>query len=183
MVDRPFFYARIGREYTECSEWRHSVIEFIRDTRPERVILGSAGSYAFDEAEWTEGTIEVLSEMSAPGRRIDVLGPSPTLPFDGLACLMRHHSGLPNGESEARCAVPLEDARWVDVERWLAAAAQRVPGVNFIETSTIVCPETNCATWNAGQLVFRDAQHLNADFTLSVERVLESRLGVAGSDR
>ena len=183
MVDRPFFYGRIGREYTECSEWRDSVIEFIRDTRPERVILGSAGSYAFDEAGWTEGTMDVLAEMSAPGRRIDVLGPSPTLPFDGVACLMRHHSGLPNVVSEARCAVPLKDSRWVDVERWLAAAAERVPDVHFIETSTVVCPETNCAAWNAGQLVFRDAQHLNADFTLSVEGELESRLGVAGSDR
>ena len=183
MVDRPLFYERIGREYTECAEWRDSVSQFIRDTRPERVILGSAGSYAFDEAEWTEGTIEVLSEMSAPGRRIDILGPSPTLPFDGVACLMRHHSGLPSAVSEVRCAVPLEDARWVDVERWLAAAATRVPGVRFIETSTVVCPGTNCAAWNAGRLVFRDAQHLNADFTLSVEGELESRLGVAGSGR
>jgi hypothetical protein len=182
MVDRPFFYERIGREYTECSEWRDAVIEFIRETRPDRVVLGSAGSYPFNESQWTEGTTAVLSAIAAPGRRVDVLGPSPALPFDGLDCLMRQYQGLPPVAVDSRCSVPLQDVRWIDVERSLATAAERVPGVNVIETSTIVCPGGICLSWGRGQLVFRDAQHLNADFTLAVEDELASRLGLAGAD-
>lgn len=178
MVDRPFFYERIGREYTECGEWRDAVIEFIRETRPERVVLGSAGSYPFGESEWTEGTAEVLSEIVAPERRIDILGPSPTLPFDGLACMIRHHPEAPIDVVDSRCTVPLADVRWTDVERWLAVAAERFPGVNFIETSTIVCPGGICSAWWSGQLVFRDTQHLNADFTVGVEADLAARLGL-----
>lgn len=30
MVDAPIFYARIGREYTECAQWRDAALQKCR---------------------------------------------------------------------------------------------------------------------------------------------------------
>jgi len=178
MVDRPFFYDRIGREYSECSQWRDSAIAFIRESDPDRVILGSAGSYPFGAEEWTEGTVDVLRAIAASGRRIDVLGPSPRLPFDGPECLMRHYAEIPAEATESHCTTPLAEAAYVDVERWLGVAVDRVPGGHFVETSSLVCPHETCFAWRDGRLVYRDFQHLNAEFTQSVEEELGRRLGL-----
>lgn len=167
IVDRPFHYERIRREYTECAAWRASAVDYIERTAPAAVIVGSGGNYPFDMAGWRDGSIDFLRSIAAPGRQLAVLGPTPMLPFDAPACLMRRHAGLPAGPTTPDCAAPLGDVAFHDVEAALRSAVAAVPGAVYVDAAAIACPDGRCAAWNGGQLAFRDNQHLNVGYVLS----------------
>jgi len=168
MVDRPFYYERIRREYTECAQWRDSAVEYIRATAPSVVVVGSSGSYPFDSEAWRDGTADFLRRISAPGRRIAVLGPTPVLPFDALECLMRRSENVPQDLEIDECTVPFAQVAFTQVERALRDAVGEVPGARYLELATLVCPDGRCAAWRRGQLAFRDSQHLNARYAESL---------------
>jgi peptidoglycan/LPS O-acetylase OafA/YrhL len=174
MVNRPFHYARIRREYTECAQWRDAAIDYIRDASPPLVVVGSAGIYPFDAEAWRAGTLEILRRLSAPGRRIAVLGPTPVLPFDAPSCLMRGRDGLPDGPETEDCAKPLAEVAFAMVESALRDAVSATPGAHYIDAAAMACPGGRCAAWRDGRLAFRDTQHLNASYAAS----LAPRLGV-----
>ncbi|MCZ8164279.1 MAG: acyltransferase family protein [Silanimonas sp.] len=178
MVDRPFYYARIGREFTECSQWRASVAEFIRDFDPNLVLVGSAGDYPFDAEQWRSGTEDFLRSIAGEGREVILLGPTPMLPFDGLQCLMRHHHEAPDAVDSPECSVTLVDAEWRGVNGALRAAVEAVPDTRFVDLSALPCPEGVCSAWNRGQLAFRDSQHLNPPFALTLAPELEQLLDI-----
>ena len=64
MVDEPFFYARIGREYTECARWRAASLAQVAAIKPDVLMLWTVSSNGFTEAQWTEGTARVLDTVS-----------------------------------------------------------------------------------------------------------------------
>lgn len=176
MVDRPFHYARIRREYTECAEWRDKVVDYIRDVSPPVVVVGSSGSYPFDAATWRAGSTDFLRRIAAPGRRIAVLGPTPILPFDAPACLMRGHDVLPEAPEIEDCSVPLAGIAFAEVEDALRETVAGIPGAIYINAASIACPAGRCAAWRNGRLAFRDTQHLNASYAASLAPVLGEQL-------
>ena len=88
MVDAPIFYARIGREYTECAQWREAALQKVQALKPDLFIFSSAPA-AFTQQQWTEGTARVLARLSPAATRIVLLADTPALPFDGPQCLMQ----------------------------------------------------------------------------------------------
>ncbi|MFN9729113.1 MAG: acyltransferase family protein [Pseudomonadota bacterium] len=176
MVDRPFHYARIRREYTECARWRDAAVEYIRAASPPVVVVGSSGTYPFDVATWRAGSADFLRRIAAPGRRIAVLGPTPSLPFDAPSCLMRGRDGLPLGPETDDCAVPLSGIAFAEVEGALRDAVAATPGATYIDGAAIACPDSRCAAWRDGQLVFRDTQHLNAAYASALAPRLRAEL-------
>jgi peptidoglycan/LPS O-acetylase OafA/YrhL len=174
MVARPFHYARIRREYTECAQWRDAAIDYIRDASPRLVVVGSAGNYPFDADAWRAGSLDILRRLSSPGRRIAVLGPTPVLPFDAPSCLMRGRDGLPEGPDTEDCATPLAEIAFPMVAAALRDAVSATPSAHYIDAAAIACPGGRCAAWRDGRLAFRDTQHLNASYAAS----LADRLGM-----
>src|SRR5690606_807351 len=83
MVDEPIFYARIGRNYTECSTWRRNALQQVAALRPDIVILGSVQTTDFTATQWIEGTARVLKVLSTNSGHVYVLRGTPHLPFDG----------------------------------------------------------------------------------------------------
>lgn len=159
MVDEPYFYARIGREYTECAEWRAKAIAWLRQQSIDRLFIGSTASNAFSDEQWQEGTRRILDEFAHSAKAIYLLEANPTLRVNGPQCLMRHDT-----DHEAACQNPAGPAQYTHVAELLRAVAEKQPNTYWLPTSKLVCPDGQCQAMRDGTVVYRDAQHLTASF-------------------
>lgn len=153
MIDEPFYYPLLKREFTECDQWRQAALKYVAALRPDAVILGSTDTYGFTQAQWTEGTARLLARISPSVGMVRILRSTP------------QRSGLaPHNEK---------------VYRWTKAAALRFPNVAVVDMNDLVCPHRHCRATLGGRLVFRDEEHLSAPFVLSLREQLAVRLGIA----
>ncbi|MFA6231278.1 MAG: acyltransferase family protein [Rhodanobacter sp.] len=176
MVDAPFFYARIGRDYVECTTWRKQALLQIASMKPDVVILGSVQSPDFSQTQWVDGTARVLQVITAATGHIYILRGTPHLPFDGPDCLSAQN-WLPSLHArKGRCEWPAFSQHDDDVYRWLQQASSRFSNVTAIDMNPLVCPEGECRAERNGMVVFRDSQHLTAIFIQSLAPALKDRL-------
>jgi peptidoglycan/LPS O-acetylase OafA/YrhL len=167
MVDEPFFYARIGRTYLECSQWRDAAIKHIREMKPDMVIFGSADA-GFTQQQWTEGTARILERLSPASGHIFILADTPALPFDGPDCLMRHVQRPAWLQQPGTCSASAASPRAADVQSWVQTAAARFPNVDLLDLNARICPDGVCRAELNRQVVFRDNQHLSGTFAESL---------------
>jgi len=180
MVDRPYFYARIGREFSECAEWRQHSLDLVSKLAPNMVVLGSTHTAGFSKEDWIEGTRSVLSRIAPHVGKVFILRSTPHLPFDGAQCLeergVLYQWVVPSDRS---CAAPADVLASSRVAGWVADAASSIPNVRFIDMDDWVCPNGVCHAALNGVLVYRDRQHLNADFVVNLAGPLSASLGLS----
>jgi peptidoglycan/LPS O-acetylase OafA/YrhL len=178
MVDQSFFYARIGREYTECSTWRSHALEQVAAMRPDVVVLGTVSTNGFTQAQWVDGTTRVLDAISATSGHIYILRGTPHLPFDGPDCLAAH-KGRPAWLSSLQvCDFPAPDEHEQQVFQWLQQASVGFANVRTLDLNDLVCPGGHCSAELKGEVVFRDSQHLTASFAESLAPYLAQRMAL-----
>lgn len=177
MVDESFFYARIGREYTECTIWRQRALDYVASVRPDAILLGSSPEYPFTQAQWREGTARILARLAADSPRRFLLQPVPILSFDAPVCLARQQwrermLAIPFGT----CRSTDDIAQTRDIRAWLADAA-RQHHTAVIDLSEAVCPQGVCLAERNGVPAFRDARHLSDRFVRSLQTDFDAALG------
>jgi peptidoglycan/LPS O-acetylase OafA/YrhL len=176
MVDAPIFYARIGREYTECAAWRAAAVKAVAALKPDLLLFGSS-QYEFSKEQWIGGTTRLLKDLSPAVGHIHILRDTPALPFDGPDCLLAHATRpawldwLPN------CTAPAENSHAAQVFSWLSDAAAGFPNVSMLDMNQHVCPGGTCSAELDGRIVFRDSQHLAGSFAASLAPALADKLG------
>lgn len=161
MVDEPFFYQRIGRDYTECSIWRNRAIAWIQTNPVQRIFIGGTASPDFKPEQWVQGTRRILDQLAPYTDAIYVIEANPTLAFDGPGCLRQRAFDECQG-------IPASHPRYPEVARYLQQAIAQQAKAHWLETSSFVCPNDQChALRNINgkeTVVFRDSQHLTASF-------------------
>lgn len=175
MVDAPVFYERIGRDYTECAEWRRHALAAIRNIKPDIVILGSSANYGFDDALWIEGSKRVMAQLSPATGAIYVIRATPLLPFPGPACLARTMGAA---DAASRCAASAINERHDQVWNNLMTAARSFANVKGVDMNDAVCPGRVCQAERDGVVVFRDAQHLTASYVNSISAGLAANIAL-----
>ncbi|WP_090450770.1 acyltransferase family protein [Dyella sp. OK004] len=178
MVDEPFFYGRIGREYTECAAWRAASLSRVAAIKPDVVLLGSAEANGFTESQWIDGSTRVMNVISPASGHVYVLRGTPSLPFDGPDCLAENQ-GRPKWLSSLRtCSAPLNNAHSDMVFHWLQQVASRYGNATAMDLNDLVCPEGVCRAELQGRIVFRDSQHMTASFAESLGGAMQQRLAI-----
>ncbi len=177
MVDEPFFYQRIGREYTECAVWRERVVAWLQSHPPEYLFVGGTASSDFSQEQWIQGTRRLLDRLASSAGAVYLIEPSPALAFNGPDCLSR-------GEPE-RCRSSVVDPHRVQVAGFLRRAMEGRPKVHWLETERFICPDGQCFAMRsiAGRqvVVFRDNQHLTAGFAAMASEHFTRQLGRGGA--
>jgi len=168
MVDVPLFYVRINRIYTECSVWRSAVLQQLKQIKPDVVILGSTYTYDYTKKQWISGTFSVLNEISASTKHIYLLRSTPTLSFDGPACLVPRSWLYSKLIGNNLCIAPAHNKIFDNVYSWLESAARHFKNVKTIDMTDVICPHDQCDAERDGVIVFRDSQHMTATFTRSL---------------
>jgi hypothetical protein len=179
MVDAPFYYARIGREFAKCDRWRATLLTKISSIKPDLVIFGSTFTSGFTQSQWTEGTARVLQSIAPASGHVYIMRSTPELAFDGPSCLEPRSRLYTALSPRAACTSPAHNERSDEVYLWLAHAARRFPNVSLLDMTDVVCPHGLCSAQRDGMIVFRDGQHLTASFAATLAPALEQRLMIA----
>lgn len=169
MADVPFFYERIRREYTECSEWRRKALNIVQDLSSDILILGSA-NYSFSPEEWREGTAESLNTVTNSAAYIYIIRPTPTLPFDAVNCLSAPNLNL--NQCSAKIDLKTNTQGWQSV----TDVASSYNNVYLIDMNNLICPNQTCSAGQRDMPIYRDNMHLTASFITSMSEQLLSEM-------
>jgi peptidoglycan/LPS O-acetylase OafA/YrhL len=179
IVDAPLFSSQFGRDFAECAQWRADAAGWLREQRPDVVLVGSSDAYRLAPAQWEGGTRQVLEAVAPAAGHVFVFAATPSLPFAGPACLSRRERQGRFGRLE--CAAAATDER-AAVREALARAAAGQRNVAVLGFDDAVCPDRRCAAERDGRVVFRDHAHLTAAFAATLAPEFERRLRAHGWD-
>jgi hypothetical protein len=172
MVDAPFFYKRIGKEYTVCSRWREDALAALASIKPDVVFMGGASTYDFSESQWISGTRRILSKIAPVAKDVFIIRGTHRLHFDGPGCLARRDWQPAFLSIPGECSSVAGSRRETDVFAWLQAAAKDFDNVTLIDLNPVVCPDGRCYAEMNGKVVFRDSQHLSSQFSETLSEAL-----------
>jgi hypothetical protein len=169
------FLASFRREYTECADWRRSVLARI-DALPrvDLVVVGRSISYLSELLDadgtqvdrrgaatlWSEGADRTLAAITDDSHRVALLRDVPRPGFDVPACVSRHAKEL------TACSFPqakhvLPDKGVFDAEKAVLAARN----VRVLDLTPAICPGDTCQSVSrAGSILYRDTHHLTASY-------------------
>lgn len=182
--DFPNYSNILGREYTECADYRAFALEKIEELQPDLVIVDSArkgvilsenGEPNSDDATihtaWEDGLDRTLSKIRPNTDRLVVLGDIAYAPEPGLDCLTAN----PNDADE--CAVPIEDAVLADHNRMEEEVALQ-NDAEFVDLVPLFCTDKTCPAVVDGITTRRDAIHVNENYALWLSEALGERTGL-----
>jgi len=178
---------RLKRQYTECTQWRRSMLRRIVTIRPDMVILSSYDHYVARDGEasdtrvtpaaWRDGLRRTYSLLSKAGINTVAIRGTPRPGFDVPSCLSRRASRAPFRMKpceyeRAQSLLPRAVAAQDD-------AARGLPHIAFVDVNDRICASVRCAVEQRGVIVFRDDGHLTAAFSLAAAPVLAQRISAA----
>jgi peptidoglycan/LPS O-acetylase OafA/YrhL len=159
-VDLQIYSLELGREFSECDQWRASVIAAIATLHPSLVVLANSPLYgsAYHVVEfgpaWLAGLSQVIASVRSDGSRVLVMGPIAQPPGDIPDCVSAHLDALP-GCSFAPQAYPGVGA--------LAATVQR-DGGHYADVEPWFCTASRCPAVVDNLLVYRDDTHITVTY-------------------
>lgn len=162
LIQKPFFYERISRYFTECEEWQKKVIATLEQYKPTIIFLGSSSGYPYSREEWEKaGTPLVRSIADIVEVQLMMISPTPKLGFSGPECVSRNRWAP--AFVERNCSTPLgsKDSPLHQALAYYKKAVNKVTVLNF---NDLVCPEGVCSATRGNLFVYRDSSHLTASF-------------------
>ncbi len=176
-LDIPVISPVLGREYTECEEWRNNVLQWVQQTHPALVILGVARHYDTQygftvySPQWLDGLKEMITTIESYGSKVAVFGPVPKVPF-APPCLSAHLTDA------AACNQPL-----VNVINQVGESAESVTttlaGGYYMEVQPWFCTPVTCPMIVGNLEVFRDDNHITATYANFLTPPVEASLALA----
>jgi SGNH domain (fused to AT3 domains) len=175
LLDLPISSPYLGREYTECEQWRGQVLERLRAERPALVVLGTAHRYGPDFGftlygrQWTDALTRTVAELRATGATVLVLGPVPSPQASVPTCLSRHL------DSAAACGLARAEAL-DDAGTAAEATATAAGGGQYADVSALFCTAERCPVVVGNVLVFRDDNHISVEYATVLAPVMAAEI-------
>ncbi len=179
-LELPIFSPYLGRDYTECEQWRQEILARIRTEHPALVVLGVARhydpSYHFTvySKQWLDGMSAMVREIRAMGVQVLVMGAIPKPPQDIPTCLSAHVSNA--------TACTLDRATTVNAAGIRAEqAATESAGGHYLNLIPLFCTATRCPVIVGNNLVYRDDNHLTTYYATWLAPVIGAELQTIGA--
>lgn len=180
--DFPTYSNVLGRDYTECIEYRDWAMGKIEELQPDVVIVTSARSgslIAVDgkgtedgvEQAWEEGLGRTLDRITPNAGRVVVLGDMPYPSQPGIDCL----SANPN--DVGRCTDSVEDAVLAD-HNAVEARVAKVHGAEYVDITPWFCTDEACPAVINDLTVHRDRMHVSENYAVWLSEVLGQATGL-----
>ncbi|OMC16456.1 acyltransferase family protein [Mycobacterium sp. SP-6446] len=153
----------LGREYTECEQWRGEIMARLQAERPRLVVLSMSRRYGADfgftsyDAGWVDTLGRTVNQLRNAGSTVLVLGPVADPRSSAPACLSAHL------DDASACAPP----RLVAVNGDGIAAEQKATtgaGGHYADLSDLFCTPARCPMIVGNTLVFRDDNHVTTEY-------------------
>ena len=171
----PIYSPVLGREFTECEQWRTQTIARIGAEHPALVIVDAARHYGPEynfhvySSQWLSGLAKTVRELRATGAKVLVFGPVAKPPGDVPDCLSVH---LDDAQA---CALPTGAA-----VNYLGSRAEQLTvesaGGYYVPTAPWVCSKDRCPVIAGNLLMYRDDNHLTATYAQWLEPVVAASI-------
>ncbi|BBX89720.1 acyltransferase [Mycolicibacterium boenickei] len=167
----PILSPYLEREFTECQQWRADVLTRIAAERPTLVVLDMVRRYGADfgfvsyDPTWLDGLTRLVSQLRGTGARVLVLGPVPDPHTTVPTCLSAHMD-------DASACAPNRAIAVNDNGIAAEAAAVQAGGGQYARLDQYFCTDQRCPVIVGNTLVFRDDNHITAEYAQLLAPVL-----------
>jgi peptidoglycan/LPS O-acetylase OafA/YrhL len=163
MQDLPIDSPYLGREYTECEQWRGQVMARVAAEHPRLVVLdmsrrygGDFGFVSYDPA-WIETLGRTVAQLRRTGATVLVLGPAPDPRSPAPTCLSGHLD-------DATACAPNRSVAVNDGGISAEQVATTSNGGHYADLTDLFCTADRCPMIVGNTLVFRDDNHVTTQY-------------------
>jgi peptidoglycan/LPS O-acetylase OafA/YrhL len=163
LQDLPITSPYLGREYTECEQWRAQIVDRLRAERPRLIVLDMSRRYGADfgfssyDPAWIDTLGRTVAQLRATGATVLVLGPVPDPRSSVPACLSGHLD-------DATACAPARPAAVDDGGKSAELAATTGGGGQYADLTDLFCTADRCPVIVGNTLVFRDDNHVTTEY-------------------
>ncbi|MED5815597.1 acyltransferase family protein [Mycolicibacterium sp. 050232] len=167
----PILSPYLEREFTECKQWRADVLTRIAAEPPALIVLDMVRRYGADfgfvsyDPTWLDGLTRLVSQLRGTGARVLVLGPVPDPHTTVPTCLSAHMD-------DASACAPNRSIAVNDNGIAAEAAAVQAGGGQYARLDQYFCTDQRCPVIVGNTLVFRDDNHITAEYAQLLTPVL-----------
>lgn len=171
LIKLPIVSPYLGRDYTECEQWRAAVLARVAKERPALIVLDMARRYGADfgfvsyDPAWLDGLTRLVSQLRGTGARVLVLGPVPDPHGSVPTCLSAHMD-------DATACAPDRSAAINDAGVAAETAAVRTGGGRYADLGEFFCTDRRCPVIIGNTLVFSDDNHITAEYARVLSPVI-----------
>jgi peptidoglycan/LPS O-acetylase OafA/YrhL len=171
LQDLPITSPYLGREYTECEQWRREITARLQAEHPRLIVLGSGRRYGADfgftsyDPAWVASLGRLVAQLRGTGATVLVLGPIPDPHTTVPTCLSAHLTDA-TACSPAR-SVAVNDAGIADEK-----AATAASGGHYADLTALFCTAERCPVIVGNDLVYRDDNHVTIAYAQTLAPVI-----------
>jgi peptidoglycan/LPS O-acetylase OafA/YrhL len=171
LQDLPITSPYLGREYTECEQWRREITARLQAEHPRLIVLGSGRRYGADfgftsyDPAWVAGLGRLVAQLRGTGATVLVLGPIPDPHTTVPTCLSAHLADA--GACSPPRSVAVNDAG-IAAEKAAATAS----GGHYADLTALFCTAQRCPVIVGNDLVYRDDNHVTIAYAQTLAPVL-----------
>jgi peptidoglycan/LPS O-acetylase OafA/YrhL len=179
------YNSTLKRPDTECTAWREAALLRIVQMHPHVVVLSQKDGAVSDlpvpgrrhspisGKEWQKGLRSTLSFLDTHGVKTVVIADVPRAEFDVPICLSR---AAAHSWGARECLVPRSAALNEDARQAESIATEGLNGVRYADFADKFCSGSLCQPVIAGQVVYRDSNHMTSSFARGLAPYLEGEV-------
>ena len=163
---------------TQCTTWKKWAFTRIQQFDPSVVVATtedfvpySRNAVEMSQEQYSSALVTSLKDLSAPSRRVILLGDIPYLNAPGPVCLAAHESSVQS------CSTPTAKAVYSTNQAAERLAAIKA-GATFVNAIPWFCTPAVCPAIIAGKDVYEDGYHITATYATWLEPILTEALGL-----
>jgi peptidoglycan/LPS O-acetylase OafA/YrhL len=170
LQDLPITSPYLGREYTECEQWRAQILSRLEKERPQLVVLSMSRRYGADfgftsyDPAWLDSLTQLVARLRGTGAKVLVLGPIPDPHSVVPACVSDHV------DDPASCGQP-RDVAVNESGIKAEAAATATGGGRYDDITNLFCTASRCPMIVGSNLVYRDDNHVTIEYAQALTPV------------
>jgi peptidoglycan/LPS O-acetylase OafA/YrhL len=171
LQDLPITSPYLGREYTECEQWRHDIVARLQAEHPRLIVLSMSRRYGADfgftsyDPAWIESLTRLVSQLRNTGAAVVVLGPIPD-PHSTVPTCLSDHLDDATACSQPRAAAVND--RGIQAEEAATAAG----GGQYADITELFCTTDQCPVIIGNNLVYRDDNHVTIEYAQALSPVM-----------
>ncbi|MFX0578690.1 acyltransferase family protein [Nocardia nepalensis] len=171
LLELPITSPYLGRNYTECEQWRGQILTRLRVEHPRLIVVSMSRRYGADfgfvsyDQAWVESLNLLVGQLRATGAAVLVLGSIPDPHTTVPTCLSEHI------DNAAACAPARPDAV-NDAGIAAEQAAAIAGGGQYADLTSLFCTTARCPLIIGDNLVYRDDNHITVSYARTLAPVI-----------
>ena len=168
LLDLPITNPKLGREYTECEQWRVQTLARLQSEHPRLVVLsvmrqygtryGWATGFTSYDPPWVDSLTRLVRQLRGSGAQVLVLGPVPDPQTYVPDCLSEHLD-------DATACSPSRSTAVNQPGIAAESAATKAGGGQYADLTELFCTAVRCPVIVGNTPVYMDWSHLTFEYS------------------